>query len=466
VREGELWVPGTLPTDVPSQMGSAEHFLQTRVIGDGRLSTMHEIQVGNERCPAVLTKQDDDGSFKVTAFKRDERDVFQPLQFQAVHRSNIFLTATGQNIEIPELEASLDIPSGSPQQSNVTIDGEDFAFHLGRVSPPVSTQPRRITVNVPKPVYKDAKQRAKDGMLGKVGLPIQQETEPVRIDASVPVLEHFLSGEVRRGDMVSNRLQKDWILQLGPFATHTVRLIKKSHVNPVMTVVVDGEVLVECLATDLLGGDANTFRCKFSFIGERIMDFCVFEETKDGFPLHTKSVVTKPYQYRHSVELTYSHKAVDHLKEARMMVDGIPFESLPCLVIPRADQEGLSVVRTALEAQFPIQIPKKIVPEDTRYVGLQLGQSLVEKAGGWNKIGEDASVNMSAAADSLSTTMKDMGTNLQKLGLSAWEMMFLQKDADGPVEARHHSGSISEEGGVRQPVRSMATRSAMNGYGR
>merc|ERR1711988_1380147 len=205
-----------------------------------------------------------------------------------------------------------------------------------------------------------------------------------------------------------------------------------------MKVVVDGEVLVECLATDL-GGDANTFRCKFNFIGERIMDFCVFEESRDGFPLDTKSVVTKPYQYRHSVELTYTHKAIDHLKEARLTVDGVPFESLPCLVIPRADQQELSIVRTALEAQFPIQIPKKIRPEDTRHVGLQLGQSLVEKAGGWNKIGEDASTNMSAAADNFSTTMKDVGTSLQKLGLNAWEMMF-----NGPTDARQHSSSISE----------------------
>merc|ERR1719502_2046163 len=100
------------------------------------------------------------------------------MKFPTVHKSNIFLTATGQNIELPEIEVSLDILRGSPQNPEVTIDGDNFAKHLGRVSPPASTQPKRITVNVPKPIYKDAKQRAKDGMMGSVGLPIAQETEP------------------------------------------------------------------------------------------------------------------------------------------------------------------------------------------------------------------------------------------------------------------------------------------------
>jgi len=147
-----------------------------------------------------------------------------------------------------------------------------------------------------------------------------------------------------------------------------------------------------------------------------------------------------------------------------MLVDGVPFESLPSLVIPRADQQGLSIVRTAFEAQFPVKIPKKIVPEDTRHIGLQLGQNLVDRAGGWNKIGEDASNNASVAANNFSATMQDVGSKLQTLGLSAWEAMFVQKgvDANNQPTGSAQRSSVCEEGGVTQPTRSMPTRSVMN----
>lgn len=36
VRAGEIWVPGTIPTDVPSQAGDAANFVQTRVLGGSK----------------------------------------------------------------------------------------------------------------------------------------------------------------------------------------------------------------------------------------------------------------------------------------------------------------------------------------------------------------------------------------------------------------------------------------------
>lgn len=102
------------------------------------------------------------------------------------------------------------------------------------------------------------------------------------------------------------------------------------------------------------------------------------------------------------------------------------------------------IVRTAFEAQFPVRIPKKIVPEDTRHLAHQMAQNMVNQAGGWGAIGENASSNLSIAGEGLSKIMQDVGSNLSQLGLSAWEMMFLD--------------SISTEGVVAQPVQVMPAR--------
>jgi hypothetical protein len=475
VRPGELWVPGTIPTEVPSKAGEGAHFLQTRVMGDGQLNTMHEVQAGHERLPAVLREQWPNGTFKVMAFRRDERGVWRECEFPTLHKSNIFLTATGENIDLPELEVALELPKGSPNMSSVIVEGDHFSYHLGRVSPPEKQQARRIEVNCPKPVYRDAKMRVQQSVMGAAGIPVMPQEEPIQMNCPAAALDHFLSGQVRRGDMNGGRLQKDWLLQLGPFAIHSVRLVKNSHTNAVMTVYVDNEVLVECMATDLMGGDPNVFRCRFSLTGERLMDFIVFEETKDGFPLDSRGVVTKPYQYSHVVELTYPHKAIDNLVEATMTVDGLPFERLPTILQERRDSPGLNITRTALEAQFPIRVPRKVRPEDTRNIGLQLADKMVENAGGWGAIGQRAQdnaavagQNAAVAGSNFAKTMEDVGSNLQKLGLSAWESMFLQRGVNStsqpaqPVSGRPHSSSICDEGPIHQPVRTMPNRGVMS----
>merc|ERR1719375_1955378 len=112
------------------------------------------------------------------------------------------------------------------------------------------------------------------------------------------------------------------------------------------------------------------------------MDFNVFEETKDAIILDSKAQVTKPTQYRHVVEVEYKHRAMDNLTDASVRVDGVPFESLPSLRNATGPQ-NLAIVRSALEAQFGLRIPKKVVPQDTRNTGLQIAQSMVNKAGGW-----------------------------------------------------------------------------------
>jgi len=423
VHPGEVYIPGTIPTEVPSHLGDASNFVQTRVLGAGKISTMHEVQVGTQRYPAVITKQWLDGCFEVMVFKPNEHGIIAPIQFPEMHKSSIFL-ASGDNIKVPELVASLEVPRASPQSACVRIDGRPFLEHLGRVSPDVSVgAPRRILVHCPKPVVPEKTTDAAKWLLEESVLGLMHQQEPVKIDASPPVLEHFLSGEVRRGNTTGTRLERCWTVQLGPFATHTLRLEKKI-MSRVMTLYVDNEVLAECSSSDL-GGSTTEWRCKFCFIGERSMDFTVFEETRDGWPLDSKSVIETSYPYRHVVEVAYSHRAIDNVADAVMTLDGVPFEHLPFMLAEHRGVEELSINPEALHTQFGICIPKKVTAEDTRGLARQLGSNIVSHAGGWGAIGEAAAKKMG-----------NVGENLSMFGASAWERISSQQAQRGDLASK------------------------------
>jgi hypothetical protein len=417
VRPNEMWIPGTVPTDVPSQTGDATNILQTHVLGNGKLETMHQVQVGDQRYPAVLTKQWQNGCFEVTAFKPNNFGFIESVEFPTVHKSNIFLAASGQSIDTPKCMATLHVPRSNPSHASVTIEGDSFVKHLGRVSPKVSgTNPaaadRRVVVDCPKPL--DLTKRIQNHVVTNMTGFLRQQEEFVKINVGAREFEHFLSGEVRAGDVTSSRLHKSWTLQLGPFAEHKILLVKRSHLVPVLTLYVDDEILAECTSTDL-GGSPNKWQCNFYFVGERLMDFIVHEETKDRVPLDSKVELTKPFAYRHAIEITYKHKAVDNLAYASLRVDGIAFHHLAMKIPARGESPPLTITRISLEAQFGLEIPRRIVPQDTRMVAHQLAQSVVDHAGGWSVLGGIAS-----------NKIQDVGQSLSQLGMTAWQMMSQQ----------------------------------------
>lgn len=430
VHPGEVYIAGTIPTEVPSHFGDASNFVQTRVLGAGEISTMHDAQVGTQRYPAVITKQWLDGCFEVMVFKPNEHGIIAPVQYPEMHKSSIFL-ASGENIKVPELVASLEMLRASPQSACVRIDGRSFLEHLGRASPDVSMgAPQRILVHCPKPVVPEKTADAAKWLLQENVLGLSHQKEPVKINASPPVLEHFLSGEVRCGNTSATRLERSWTVQLGPFATHTVRLEKKS-MSRVMILYVDNEVLAECSSNDL-GGSSAEWRCKFCFIGERSMDFMVFEETRDGWPLDSKSVITKSYPYRHTVEVVYAHRKIDNVADASMTLDDVPFDHLPFMLAEHQGAEELSIDPEALHSQFDIRIPKKLTAEDTRGLARQLGSNIVSHAGGWGAIGEAAAKRMG-----------NVGENLSMLGASAWETISSQQAQRGELSSKT-KGDVAE----------------------
>lgn len=408
VRPGEAWIPGTIPTDVPSQIGDAANLLQTYMLGDGKLNTMHHVLLNGEKFPAVLKKQLPNGCFDVTVFKENVHITqgvakFSIVEFPAMHRSSIFVTETGANIELPDSLVSLEVARMHPQSASVKIAGDSFLQHLGRVSPKPSTGSlQRVVMDCPKQLVQIRAQQM-----------LQQTVveKPVEMNVNSSVFIHFQSGEVRRGHTDATRLSRTWTVQLGPFATHTVRLVKKNPVSAVMTLYVDDEVLVECLSTDL-EGSKDVWTCKFAFVGERQMTFRVHDETKDGWPLDTRSEITKSVQYRHVVQVSYAHRAIDNLVDATMKIDSLPFASFPCIMQPWQCDNTMSITPNALRMQFGIEIPKKVATLDARPIVHQLGYRAVQQAGGWDAIG-----------DSAAKSIADFGSKVSEFGSVAWGMI-------------------------------------------
>jgi len=186
---------------------------------------------------------------------------------------------------------------------------------------------------------------------------------PITADCGAAVLRHFLSGEVRRGESTFTRLSKTWKLQLGPFAEHVVEL-HKSRFSRVLLLKVDGSVLAECTGKDL-GCSHGEWRCKFRFLGDRCIDFNVYPETKNGVQVDSKKVVTKAFSFEHQVEVVYQHRNIDDFSSAELSVDNVSFNSLSSQLNVHNDP-NLSVNREVLTLSYGLEIPKKVLAQDTR----------------------------------------------------------------------------------------------------
>lgn len=194
--------------------------------------------------------------------------------------------------------------------------------------------------------------------------------EPISLNVGASVLQHFLSGEVRIADSGATRLSKWWAIQLGPFAEHRVKLEKNSCLGSTLTLTVDDRILAECSGVDI-GSLPGSWHCKFRFVGERHIDFNVFEKTKDGVQLDSKGTVVKYYPYEHIVEVFYQHRKIDDLATAQLTVDGVLATQLPIKSV-HSEDTNMHLTRDVLEHQYGVQVPDKVVLQDTRSTARKL----------------------------------------------------------------------------------------------
>lgn len=324
-------------------------FLSKAVVGTSALKSTYEVDLDGSRYPAVLTHQRADGSFEIDVFRRDDNGIMEKEHYQRFPESKIFHTGTDRPIEVPECTVTALVSKTPPH--DVCLTAGDFAFDalLARVSP------KKQTLAAPRIIMDVPRKRGFNGSIGStIGL---VEKETITANVGPEALAHFLSGELRRGRCGSDRLSKWWTLQLGPFAEHKVH-IRRHHLSSIFTLAVDDQVLVECAGKDI-GCSSDVWHCSFRFIGERQIDFNVFEKGNDGVELDSKGIVVTPFHYEHVV--TVSHRTNENISRVQLCIDGVPVEQLTAQ--GDIDEPELSMTIDELAERYGIVVPDKFVSQ-------------------------------------------------------------------------------------------------------
>merc|ERR1712048_674451 len=106
-----------------------------------------------------------------------------------------------------------------------------------------------------------------------------------------------------------------------------------------------------------LGCATAAWECKFRFIGEKVMNFDVYESNLDGAALETRGQVTKREKYSH--ECSVLLKDEKDFSKAEFVIDDVYFHDLPPKATPYEEPNVSMELNSFLGTYGPI-IPPKI----------------------------------------------------------------------------------------------------------
>jgi hypothetical protein len=256
------------------------------------------------------------------------------VKYPAVDKANLREASTGKPLMVPEDALILEVPKQDPLHATLKMaDGDFVTHHFGRPSPPVSVHENELR-------FKVSKDRSR-----------------VTADVGHSVLKSFVEDEVQQVmSDASQRLRKMWTFQLGPFAEHTVEITKNYTLGKIITLLVDGEVLVECIPAEI-GCDGSEWHCTFKFFGERVMDFEVYKTNKDGTPLDATDHVKHRQKYEHECTVVVPNDR--DFSSAKLFIDGVHFTDLT-VKAPDHEERTLAMDPLALQHQYGIMTPYKV----------------------------------------------------------------------------------------------------------
>jgi len=282
--------------------------------------------------PATITGQRQDGHFEVCAQEPDATGRIVEVKYPAVHKNQLREAASGKPLAVPENRLVLQVPKQDPLHAVLSMDNGDLVtHHFGRPSPaPSSAQ-----------------------QTPEIALKVSKDRNVVTANVGHQVLSHFVSGEVQAKTFEVDRLRHSWTVQLGPFAEHTVEIVKRHTLGKIVTLLVDGDVLVESSAADI-GCEANEWQCKFRFIGERVLDFEVYKTNAEGAVLEGTGSVKERRKYVHECYVTIPNDW--DFSTARLCVDGTHFPELP-VVAQSYKEPALTISPLSLLQSYGIATP-------------------------------------------------------------------------------------------------------------
>merc|ERR1712014_31153 len=197
----------------------------------------------------------------------------------------------------------LEVPKDDPFGFALSLDDHKVATQLlGRLTPAVN--------------------RAENVLLFRVS----DDQKDMSVNVGHNVLSHFLSGEVRSIASDIQRDHRSWTIQVGPFAEHIVKIVRHPWPSKMVTLTIDGEVLVDASAEDL-GCAGTAWECNFRLVGEKVMNFDVYDTNLDGVLLETRGNVVKREKYSHQCTV-FLNDVVD-ISKADFVIDEVCFRDLP-----------------------------------------------------------------------------------------------------------------------------------------
>jgi len=301
--------------------------------------------------PATITCQRSDGFFAVTARQADANGCLRFVEYPAVHKADLRVASSGSPLMVPESTLMLHVPKQNPLHTVLSVDGELITHHFGRPSPslaiPVAEKP-------------------------KLKLQVSRDRKTVTTNVGHNVLSHFTSGEVRSIKSDIQRLSHSWTFQLGPFAEHTVKIVKNHTLGKIITLMVDNDVFVECTASDI-ACPGNEWQCEFSFVGERILDFEVFKTNKDGFALDETDHVVERRKYLHKCLVRVPNDW--DFSSAQFFIDGFDFKDMVITTQSQLQETTLSMDPMVLHQSYGISVPYKVdymAPSGLAYLSNQI----------------------------------------------------------------------------------------------
>lgn len=112
-----------------------------------------------------------------------------------------------------------------------------------------------------------------------------------------------------------------------------------------------------------------------------------------------------------------------------MSVDGVPFNQLSQKVAPR-EEADLKITRKVLLNQFGLEVPRKVLAEDTRGVARKIAGRV------WNDIGVEWSVREGPLKETIQEKAGEVGTLMSNIGTQMVDFLNLQS-------AQWSSGSLA-----------------------
>merc|ERR1719491_319722 len=301
--------------------------------------------------PATITGQREDGRFEVVAQEPDANGVIAEVKYPAVHKDNLREAGSKKLLAVPENTLMLEVPQQDPLRAVLSMcNGDNVTHHFGKPSPPLA-----------------AVQKSQE-----IALKVSKDRGEVAANVGHEVLSHFVSGEVRGETSEAAKLKHSWTFQLGPFAEHTVEISKRHSVGKVVTLLVDGEVLIEATAADI--GCAGEWQCKFRLAGERVLDFEVYKSNADGAALEETGHVKQKRKYAHECFVTIPNDW--DFSTARLFIDGTHFAELP-MEAEKREENCLKMTPMSLMQSYSITTPYMVDPNASSSMMMLANQVLV-----------------------------------------------------------------------------------------